>query len=114
MPRRPESKKHRSAAEPTAARVGARIRKLREEADFGFDAFVGESGIGRGYLSELERGLVVPTVAKLAIIADALEVTIADLVLGDSPREQVMELTRGMTDREVQDLLRWLREGRGG
>ena len=61
--------------------------------------------MGRGYLSELERGLVVPTVTTLARVAEALEVTIADLVVGDSPREQLFEVTRDLPTKVVDDLL---------
>jgi transcriptional regulator with XRE-family HTH domain len=80
------SKRHRDEPDPIAAEIGARIRRLRRAKKFTFDAFVGTTKLGRGYVSELERGLVVPTVAALAKVADALELTIADLVLGDSPR----------------------------
>lgn len=74
--------------------------------DFTFDAFVEEVGLGRGYVSELERGLVVPTITSLAKIAKALEVTVADLVLGDSPREQLFDVTRQLGDGGLAALLR--------
>lgn len=61
----------------------------------GFDALVVTSGLGRGYISELERGLVVPTVGTLARIASALDVTLADLVIGTTDRERVFEALRG-------------------
>lgn len=99
------TKKHRSKPDPYAARVGGRIRALREEADISFDAFVGETGLGRGYVSELERGLVVPTIKTLARVARTLEVTVADLVLDDSTRAEIYEATRSMTERELAALL---------
>jgi transcriptional regulator with XRE-family HTH domain len=83
-----------------------RIRQLRKDAEFAFDAFVEETGLGRGYVSELERGLVVPTIGTLARIASALEVTIADLVVGDSERERLFEELR----QESPPLIRELRE----
>jgi transcriptional regulator with XRE-family HTH domain len=85
--------------------IGARIKALRAERKFTFDAFVGETELGRGYVSELERGLVVPTVTALARVAEALEVTIADLVVGASPREKLLEVTRDLPERAVEDLL---------
>jgi transcriptional regulator with XRE-family HTH domain len=85
--------------------VGIRIRQLRKEQDFSFDAFVEETGLGRGYISEIERGLVVPTIRALAKIAAALEVTVADLVLGDSLREQIFAATRGLADSDLRKLL---------
>lgn len=95
--------------DPLAAAVGARVQRLRRAADFSFDAFVEETGLGRGYISELERGLVVPTVGALARIASALEVTLADLVLGDSERERLFDDLRGHRPgllREVREKLR--------
>lgn len=90
-----------------AARVGRRIRELREEADISFDAFVEELGAGRGYLSELERGLVVPSLTILMRVAKILDVSIGDIVLiGDSAREQVFRATRTMPDAVVRRLAR--------
>ncbi len=86
--------RHRGQPDSLAARVGERIRRLRKEAEFTFDAFVEESGLGRGCLSELERGLVVPTIGTLARVARALELTIADLVAGDTERERFFEELR--------------------
>jgi transcriptional regulator with XRE-family HTH domain len=82
------------------------VRKLRGEKGWTFDAFVEECGLGRGYIRELERGLVVPTVTALAKLAAALEVTVADLVLGDSPRERLFEVVRLLDDKNVAALLK--------
>ncbi len=98
--------RHRVRPDPLAARIGQRIRQLRTESAFAFDAFVEETGLGRGYVSELERGLVVPGVGTLARVARALGVTIADLVAGDSDRERLFDELRG---RPVS-LVRSLRE----
>ena len=97
--------KHRSKPDPMARVVGQRVRKLRLQQDFTFDAFVEETGLGRGYISELERGLVVPTIHTLRKIATALEVTVADLVLEDSLREQVFEATLGLSAVDLRRLL---------
>jgi transcriptional regulator with XRE-family HTH domain len=107
MPQAPKPKrkkgagKHRAKPDPLAERFGERLRRLRAAADFTFDAFVEETGLGRGYVSELERGLAVPTLSTLAKIAKALELPIADLVLGDTPRELLYEATRGLDDAHV-------------
>ncbi|NOU27909.1 MAG: helix-turn-helix transcriptional regulator [Polyangiaceae bacterium] len=79
--------KHRRNPDPLAREVGERIRRMRKEREFSFDAFVEETGLGRGYISELERGLVVPSLTTLAIVARTLDLTIADLVLGHTDRE---------------------------
>jgi transcriptional regulator with XRE-family HTH domain len=105
MPARRPSARHRKKPDPLAAQIGGRIKQLRAEKDFSFDAFVGETGLGRGSVSELERGLIVPTVTTLALVAAALEVTVADLVLGRSAREELFELTRGLSEKSVEELL---------
>lgn len=100
--------RHRAEPDPLAARIGRRIRELRTAADFGFDAFVEETGLGRGYVSELERGLVVPTIGTLARIAAALEVTVADLVAGDSDRERLFWDLRRADGKVTRELREWL------
>lgn len=72
-----------------------------------FGELVARSGLGRGYVSELERGLVVPTVGTLARIAAALDLTVADLVAGDGDREAMFEQLRGRPDlvAEIRALL---------
>jgi transcriptional regulator with XRE-family HTH domain len=93
--------------------VGARIRELRLEAEFTFDAFVEETGLGRGYVSELERGTVVPTIGTLAKVAKALQLTLADLVaIGDTRREKLFVETRGLADAQVEAILRDLKKVR--
>ncbi len=89
-----------------ALQVGHRVRKLRKEQEFSFDAFVEETGLGRGYISELERGLVVPSLHTLHRLAAALEVPVADLILGDSLREEIFALMRGWPTVELQRLRR--------
>jgi transcriptional regulator with XRE-family HTH domain len=79
-----------------AAAVGKRAQTLRSAQDSSLDAFVQKCGLGRGYVSELERGLVVPSLHALAKVAEALQVTVADLVLGDSDRERLFGVTRGL------------------
>jgi transcriptional regulator with XRE-family HTH domain len=97
-------KPRRTEPDPIAARVGGRIRALRVETKFSFDAFVEETGLGRGYVSELERGLVVPTIGTLARVARALEVTIADLVAGETERERLFEDLRGQPSTVIRDV----------
>lgn len=97
--------RHRKTADPLALQVGKTIRALRDERDFVFDAFVEETGLGRGYISELERGLVVPSLHSLAKVATALELAIADLVLGDSARERLFEATRGLSKASIEKLI---------
>lgn len=88
------ARRHRVAPDRIAARVGKKIRALRDAAGIPFGELVSKTGLGRGYVSELERGLVVPTVGTLARVATALGVTVADLVAGDGEREAIFEMLR--------------------
>lgn len=108
-PRSP-SPKHRTTPDPLSAKIGARIRALRQEREVSFDAFVEELGAGRGYASELERGLVIPSIAILSKAAEVLGVSIGDLVLvGETPREQVFIATRDLPPGVVRRLARDLK-----
>jgi XRE family transcriptional regulator, regulator of sulfur utilization len=104
--RRATNIRHRSKPDPFAKSVGARVRALRVEKEWSFDAFVEETGLGRGYISELERGLVVPSLTSLAKLAAALDVTVADLVLGDSKRDRLYETTRFLPERDLAVVMR--------
>lgn len=102
--RKKAGRRHRANPDPQGVRFGERLRQLRREADFTFDAFVEETGLGRGYVSELERGLAVPTLITLSKIARALELPVADLVLGDTFREQLYEAMRSLGESELKHL----------
>lgn len=100
--------RHRAEPDPLAARIGQRIRALRTAEEFGFDAFVEETGLGRGYVSELERGLVIPTIGTLARVAAALNVTVADLVIGETDRERLFNELRRADAKLLRELRDWL------
>jgi len=96
----------KTTSDPLSRQIGRRIRKLRAERGFDFDAFVEETGLSRGYISILERGAASPTVRSLAKLARALDVTVADLVLGESERERIFEISARLPIGEVRRLLR--------
>jgi transcriptional regulator with XRE-family HTH domain len=78
--------------------IGQRIRELREEAGLGLEELAHAADFSKGHLSNLERGYVMPTVATLRVLADALDVLVADLVIDPegSDREKVINLTRSV------------------
>lgn len=65
MPRRP-------SADPVAAKVGARIRDLRFERGLSLAALADASGLSKGHMSSVERGLVLITVGTVVAAARAL------------------------------------------
>ncbi len=103
--------RHRVAPDPLALRIGTRVRRFRRAAKIGLPTFERLSGASRGYLSELERGLLMPTVGRLATIADALGVTLTDLVMGDSPRERLFERLRTASPAVLREVTRLLGDG---
>ncbi len=81
------------------------MRALRDLRGFTFDAFAEE--LGRGYVSDLERGNVIPTLRILARLAEVLEIELVDVVaIEDTPRQQLLELTRDLSAAQLRVLLR--------
>lgn len=61
-------------------RVGKRIRELRLKKGWSQEYLAAEAGLNMNYLGGIERGERNPTLKNLARIADALGVTVPDLV----------------------------------
>jgi len=92
MPRRREP-------DPLAQAVGQRIRQLREEAGLTMEKLAFESELGsKGHLSNIERGLVRPTVQTLQVLADRLGVLLLDLVTFPErdERQRLVDRTRSL------------------
>jgi transcriptional regulator with XRE-family HTH domain len=64
----------RTTPEPIAAKVGARLRDLRQERGFSLAALADASGLSKGHMSSVERGLVLVTVGTVVAAAKALGV----------------------------------------
>ncbi len=71
----------RATPHPLGAKVGARIRALREERGLSLGKLAAASGVSKGSLSGIERGLVLITIATLARIARGLGVAAAQVLL---------------------------------
>lgn len=59
--------------------IGAEIRRLRRQKELTLDALASRTGLSKGYLSRLERGLKSPPISTLSNIVGALGVEIASL-----------------------------------
>jgi transcriptional regulator with XRE-family HTH domain len=61
------------------ARIGWNLRRLRKERNITQEDFATDSGIDRGYISGVERGVRNPSVLVLARIAKAFAVDVSEL-----------------------------------
>ena len=102
MPRREE-------ADPFAAQIGERIRALREELGLTQEKLAYEAGLkSKGHLSGIEKGLVMPTLPTLTLIAARLEVELLDLMTfpKESDRHRLVDLTRSLKIGTIRRLVR--------
>jgi transcriptional regulator with XRE-family HTH domain len=103
----------RTKADPIATKIGARIRELREELGLTQEKLAYEAGLkSKGHLSGIEKGLVIPTLPTLALVAERLSVELVDLVTfpDGSDRHALVNLTRSM---KAGTIRRLVREARG-
>jgi transcriptional regulator with XRE-family HTH domain len=76
----------RSIPEPIAAKVGARIRELRQERGMSLAALAEAAGLSKGHMSSVERGLVLITVG--TVVATARALGVPPFVLAMFPDEE--------------------------
>lgn len=67
-----------------AIQVGPRIRKFRKQRDLVIDDLADKSGLSRAYISQVETGKAVPSLAALESLAGALEIPISYLFVDDT------------------------------
>jgi transcriptional regulator with XRE-family HTH domain len=63
-------------------RLGARVRRLREQKGWSQEAFADECGVHRSYMGAIERGEKNLTLATLQTLAKTLGTTISALLRG--------------------------------
>jgi transcriptional regulator with XRE-family HTH domain len=110
-PKEPPASHHRREPVLECLPLGNRIREVRKARDISFDALVGLSGLGRGYVSEVERGLAVPSVLTLGKIAEALSVRPGELLAeeaeGDADRARLSAILDELDAEGKAELLRF-------
>jgi transcriptional regulator with XRE-family HTH domain len=67
--------------------LSARLRAVRRERGVTLEALAGKTGITKGFLSQVERGMKAPSISTLMRIAQVLGVTVAEL-FEDSPKKK--------------------------
>src|SRR5437763_14164114 len=69
-----------AATEPTIARIGPRIRALREGMDLSLRDLAERSGVSAPMLSQVERGETSPTLQVASRIARGLDLRLSQLL----------------------------------
>ena len=69
--------------------IGGRLRKLRKEKHMSLSVLAEKSGVSTGLISQIERGLVAPSVVSLYHIAQALETDISFFFTTTTPHYAV-------------------------
>lgn len=103
----------RTQPDPFALKIGERVRALRKELGLTLEQLAYSTDFSKGQLSTIEKGLAVPTASTLATLAEGLEALPLDLLTfpENSPREKVIDLTRGLSKKELDGILALLRRG---
>lgn len=99
----------RTKADPLGAKIGSRLRSLREERGLTQEKTAYEAGLAsKGHLSGIENGVVRPTLDTLLLLADRLEVDLLDLFTfpDESPRQRLVDVTRTMKLGTIRRILR--------
>jgi transcriptional regulator with XRE-family HTH domain len=72
--------KNRKASQEILARLAINIKNLREARGYTQHDLARRSGLGPGYIGDVEREAVNITLANLEALADGLECSLEDLV----------------------------------
>ena len=94
-----------------ALEVGRRIREIRQEEGLTIAELAETSELGsKGHLSNMERGLVRPTIQTLKQVADGLGVLPLDLMTfpKHDVRQRLVDLTRQASLKKIGETVRWL------
>ena len=77
------------------AAIAARIKSVRRRKQVSLDALAAMVGLDKSYLSRIERGLKVPSVATLLNIAAALNIAVGQLFGEASAQDAITVVRRG-------------------
>jgi len=99
MPRRTE-------ADPQTAKLGARLRELRNERNMSLGDLADASEVSKGHLSSIEHGLAAITVQTISRLAKGLGLPPFYLLAApsESDRDQIAELVRKLPAAEIVKL----------
>lgn len=81
--------------------VGARVKQLRQARRLTQEQVAEHSGLSQKFVGEVERGLGNPTLTTLASLAEALGVTLVDLISVDTDRPARLSARQASQVREA-------------
>jgi len=104
----------RTDPHPMGLAVATRITKLRAEQGMTLGRLAHASGVSRGHLSNIERGLAVITIATLEPIARGLCTEVFYLLVfpENGLRDECVERLRTLEEKRLRELLPRLRRPR--
>jgi transcriptional regulator with XRE-family HTH domain len=70
------------------AAIGSRLRNLRQQREMTLQDLAELTDLSPSMLSLVERGRAAPSIQSLIVIANALNVTMSDLIVSDPPDEE--------------------------
>ncbi len=89
--------------------IGKRIANLRKLKNLTLPELAEKSGVSKGYISQLENEIIVsPSVDTVKKLADALDVTIADLL--EAPKVTAY-MAPEITDKSLEEFIEERRRG---
>ena len=68
---------------------GRVVKQLRDEYRYSQEALADRAGLNRTYLGEVERGVAVPSLATIAKIASALDLSASELIARSERQQQL-------------------------
>lgn len=77
---------------------GQKIKQIRQERDYSLRALAKRADVSVAYLSKLERNESSPTVGLLTRLAEALSVSVEDLVDSTPPAEEAAALPTSLVE----------------
>ncbi|NCE65382.1 XRE family transcriptional regulator [Pseudoflavonifractor sp. 524-17] len=91
--------------------VGGRLVALREEKGYTTNRLANLAGVSQSFLREIEHRRKRPTVDTLALLCDALDISLRDFFDegGGEAEEELLRLIRRMTPQQRESLLAFLR-----
>ncbi|HAD82487.1 MAG: hypothetical protein A2509_10340 [Candidatus Edwardsbacteria bacterium RIFOXYD12_FULL_50_11] len=88
--------------------IGQRIKKLRKDAGFTQDKLAVKASIHEKYIGQIERGEINTTIETISRIANALNVTIADIFnISEGPERKkkiIIEITDKLSKQSIEKL----------